>query len=84
MEMQGLGQGASEAGQVVGASGCSQWGSTAAPLFCFREAQPLEVPRFQKSEGEEACKGKKVGAEKTGRPLWCGGDGWLTLVMLRR
>lgn len=43
------------------------------PVQCLRfvlEAQPLEVPRLQKSEGGEACKGKKMGAEKTGRPLW--------------
>ena len=49
------------------------------PVQCLRfvlEAQPLEVLRLQKSEGGEACKGKKVGAEKTGCLLWWEVMGW--------
>lgn len=41
------------------------------PLQCLcfvLEAQPLEVLRFQKSEGGEAWKGKKMGAERAERP----------------
>lgn len=81
MEMQGLGAGPLEAGPSSWSFRLQPGGDPPAPLFCFR-GTATRVPRFQKSEGEEACKGRKW--ELKNRSVMVGGDGWLTLVMLRR